>query len=247
MLSLSTIFATAVALTTGFSTANALETGEFYRPSGDEVSGIYNTNATYSRSPCPGLNSLANHGYLPRDGRNITSAVLKEAIQSIFMLADDTTAVLVGALPSVFNLDHISIHNALEHDASLIHADAYYGEDPASVNQELADDFFARSLDNKTLGITEIGATRYDRLAACKTNNPNCTFGSMQVTLSYLEASIILLGFGGANENMTVDIDLAKTFMLEERISEDFIPAAEPITLAQARSVSAQLIVATVD
>jgi hypothetical protein len=22
------------------------------------------------RSPCPGLNSLANHGFLPRDGRN---------------------------------------------------------------------------------------------------------------------------------------------------------------------------------
>ena len=23
------------------------------------------------RSPCPGLNTLANHGYLPRDGRNV--------------------------------------------------------------------------------------------------------------------------------------------------------------------------------
>jgi hypothetical protein len=28
--------------------------------------------ANSSRSPCPMLNTLANHGYLPRDGKNIT-------------------------------------------------------------------------------------------------------------------------------------------------------------------------------
>jgi hypothetical protein len=28
------------------------------------------------RSPCPGLNSLANHGFLPRSGKNISIPVL---------------------------------------------------------------------------------------------------------------------------------------------------------------------------
>ena len=34
-----------------------------------------------SRSPCPALNALANHGYLPRDGKNIPPEVLQRAIQ----------------------------------------------------------------------------------------------------------------------------------------------------------------------
>jgi len=34
-----------------------------------------------SRSPCPALNALANHGYLPRDGKNISPNVLQRAVQ----------------------------------------------------------------------------------------------------------------------------------------------------------------------
>jgi hypothetical protein len=34
-----------------------------------------------SRSPCPALNALANHGYLPRDGKNISPDVLQRVLQ----------------------------------------------------------------------------------------------------------------------------------------------------------------------
>ena len=36
---------------------------------------------TDSRSPCPALNVLANHGYLPRDGKNIPADVLQKVVQ----------------------------------------------------------------------------------------------------------------------------------------------------------------------
>jgi hypothetical protein len=36
------------------------------------------------RSPCPGLNALANHGFLPRNGRNISLPVVQQAILSTF-------------------------------------------------------------------------------------------------------------------------------------------------------------------
>ena len=32
------------------------------------------------RAPCPGLNALANQGYLPRDGKNITHPRLEAAL-----------------------------------------------------------------------------------------------------------------------------------------------------------------------
>ncbi|KAM7187102.1 Chloroperoxidase [Rhypophila sp. PSN 637] len=35
------------------------------------------------RSPCPFINTLANHGYIPRDGRNVTAKQLQSATQSV--------------------------------------------------------------------------------------------------------------------------------------------------------------------
>jgi hypothetical protein len=34
-----------------------------------------------SRSPCPALNALANHGYLPRSGKDISPDVLQLVLQ----------------------------------------------------------------------------------------------------------------------------------------------------------------------
>ncbi|KAF3917345.1 Chloroperoxidase [Orbilia brochopaga] len=46
------------------------------------------------RSPCPVLNSLANHGFIPRDGRNITSDDFTKAFQEVLGLAPDTALAL---------------------------------------------------------------------------------------------------------------------------------------------------------
>ncbi|TFK48241.1 Cloroperoxidase [Heliocybe sulcata] len=41
-------------------------------------------SASDSRAPCPALNTLANHGYLPRDGKNITPGQLVSALKSAY-------------------------------------------------------------------------------------------------------------------------------------------------------------------
>lgn len=45
------------------------------------------------RSPCPMLNALANHGYLPRDGKDISLACLVTALQDSINLAPDATLI----------------------------------------------------------------------------------------------------------------------------------------------------------
>ncbi|KAK8104530.1 uncharacterized protein PG998_011563 [Apiospora kogelbergensis] len=45
----------------------------------DPVGHEWRRTSSDSRSPCPGLNILANHGYLPRDGRNINKTILSQA------------------------------------------------------------------------------------------------------------------------------------------------------------------------
>ncbi|KAH8659817.1 Peroxidase, family 2-domain-containing protein [Xylariales sp. PMI_506] len=58
-----------------------------------------------SRSPCPGLNALANHGYLPHDGRNITGQMMIDAFSAAMNF---DTAVSAGAVAANFGAINVS-------------------------------------------------------------------------------------------------------------------------------------------
>lgn len=103
-----------------------------------------------SRSPCPGLNALANHGepttslacrgagltvervaigILPRDGKNIKFADLPVAIRRTYnmshpfsILLPRQAAQLLNRDPGSdsFDLSDLSVHNMIEHDASFV-------------------------------------------------------------------------------------------------------------------------------
>jgi hypothetical protein len=78
-----------------------------------------------ARSPCPLLNSLANHNILPHNGRNITLPMVEIAFKKyINMGSDVAVATASGALalsstPGSFDLDDVNAHNVIEHDGSL--------------------------------------------------------------------------------------------------------------------------------
>ncbi|KAE9397949.1 Cloroperoxidase [Gymnopus androsaceus JB14] len=99
------------------------------------------------RSVCPALNAMANHGYIPRDGQNITFGTLFKGLKSCYGLSSPLAAFLVmgGFLlisrspfhipyllepngDGVIDLHLIGKHNGLEHDASLVHKDTPRGE-----------------------------------------------------------------------------------------------------------------------
>lgn len=70
------------------------------------------------RSPCPMVNTLANHGYLPRNGLNVSMSDLVAGLQNGVNLAEAATR-LVGAKaltasttgnPDTFNLDDLNRH-----------------------------------------------------------------------------------------------------------------------------------------
>ncbi|KAH9951679.1 Cloroperoxidase [Amylocystis lapponica] len=85
-----------------------------------------------SRSPCPALNALANHGYLPRDGQNITVFQMVRAMRYVYHIS--LPLALLLAVVGVFkcgnwwrwtvDLHDLARHNIIEHSGSLVHADA---------------------------------------------------------------------------------------------------------------------------
>lgn len=87
-----------------------------------------------SRSACPMLNAMANHGILPHDGKNITFQELNETVRQTFNFAASfcffvpnfSARFLNRSYASDrFDLADLSLHadNAIEHDASLTRQD----------------------------------------------------------------------------------------------------------------------------
>ncbi|KAJ7599081.1 Chloroperoxidase [Mycena floridula] len=54
------------------------------------------------RSPCPGLNMLATHGYLPRNGKGLTGSMILGAASAVYNVAPEVlnVAVHIGLLTS---------------------------------------------------------------------------------------------------------------------------------------------------
>ncbi|KAK0505376.1 Chloroperoxidase [Armillaria luteobubalina] len=92
------------------------------------------------RGPCPGLNTLANHGFLPRDDKNITiNMVLKAGKEGfnvdpdVLILAAKVGLLTTNALDS-FTLDDIKLHGTIEHDASLSRSDYNLGDNASTIS-----------------------------------------------------------------------------------------------------------------
>jgi len=97
--------------------------------------------ATDCRSPCPALNTLANHGLLPRDGKNIDYDMLKHALIDIYALGPAFGTIfahsatkkfanpathkfsLCDLLINVHSSDQASKSTGIEHSASLSRED----------------------------------------------------------------------------------------------------------------------------
>jgi len=101
---------------------------------------------TDCRSPCPALNTLANHGLLPRNGQHINYDMLKHALIDIYNLGDVFGTIFAHAATSKFahpdtkdfslcdlliNLhknDQPSGQTGIEHSASLSRQDRPNGD-----------------------------------------------------------------------------------------------------------------------
>jgi hypothetical protein len=85
------------------------------------------------RSPCPGLNTLANHGYINRNGQNISDEQIRESFLTVYGISNETSNLLLSAAKDLKNdkgnldLNRLREHNVLEHDASLVHSDSFFG------------------------------------------------------------------------------------------------------------------------
>ncbi|ORY67524.1 Chloroperoxidase [Pseudomassariella vexata] len=202
------------------------------------------------RSPCPGLNALANHGLLPRNGKGIDLAILSAGTLAGFNLGQDA-ATLVGTQAlassatgnaSTFDLDNLNEHDpqVIEHDGSMSRTDSFWG-DNHSFNQEAWDRTLSTWGDNETITFAVAAAERTARFVFGAAANPefNATFANSG---SLLEYSLMLSAFGDpveGNANKTLAV-----FMMEnERLpfSLGWTPPTTQITVSTAQAMAAKI------
>jgi hypothetical protein len=194
-----------------------------------------------SRAPCPMLNTLANHGMLPRDGKNITADMFADVLKkhlnlerSFWWIVANTTIEVVKPLQTAIDLEDIKMHNGIQHDAALTRNDMGYGEYYTQVNHTLVDQLMALN-ENGYMTLNAMAKARRLRESQSAAWNPNYTLpGGLNLDpksnkkfLAIDQAAIPLLVLsdpvpGKAEKSLKVPVDRMKYFFDNERLPFDF-------------------------
>ncbi|KAM4068050.1 peroxidase, family 2 domain-containing protein [Hirsutella rhossiliensis] len=180
---------------------------------------------TDSRSPCPGLNALANHGFLPRNGRNVNAL---DIILGLFLglgVSPETSGIVIAfGLVSSHNPLSLSLdledlrnhHFVIEHDCSFARNDALIG-DNLNFNPKL----WAIALKemNKTSVVNpfNFGRGKAARVQDQRRRNPRTVYGPRAWFNGFSEVGLVLSTLG------TVP-GLAKLEYVRSLVEEERLP-----------------------
>ncbi|KAG9204722.1 hypothetical protein G6514_000506 [Epicoccum nigrum] len=184
-----------------------------------------------SRSACPMLNAMANHGILPHDGKNITFRDLNTAVRQTFNFAPSFCFFVPkfsadflnrSYWTDKFDLEELSKHNAIEHDASLTRRDAAQvpdqGKPDLMLVEELLNAATGKSPDGKPiLTKADLSKQLAKRRAEARAENPEYSESMFHNMFGSANSSTMLTIFGGR-------VDDLRPMLTEERFSENWQP-----------------------
>ncbi|KAI9595483.1 hypothetical protein BDF19DRAFT_442116 [Syncephalis fuscata] len=197
-----------------------------------------------ARSPCPLLNTLANHGYLPRDGRNINSKALNSALGHINLSPTVRNTLVDGVKPIMHARSGADKDTANEDDLSLIYyrpalgKDRHWRADKTLVEQLKGfadkDGFLdynavarARNL-RQIQSNEELAQIKEKKTLTDEADTRNVEFGLNPQKLAHGECSALLLVLGRNGKIHTSSID---SFVIDERIPKDWAPPKNEVGL----------------
>lgn len=163
------------------------------------------------------MNTLANHGYLPHDGRNLTETNVVNGLKNGLNFDPSlgqimfSQALIVNSEPNAtyFTLDMLNQHNVLEHDASMSRSDAYFGNNHV-FNESIFDTTIKYWID-ETLDANQLAMGKVFRQVESKAFNPNYTFTETTDAFSLGEVSAPIVAFGDIDA-VTVNRTLVEYF-----------------------------------
>ncbi|KAF7777913.1 hypothetical protein Agabi119p4_3985 [Agaricus bisporus var. burnettii] len=211
------------------------------------------------RGPCPALNTLANHGYISRNGIESPSNIVRGAMEGFNMNNDLSKFTCYAAFMVNGNLitDLVSIgekspktgpdpkeqpmatigglntHNVFEGDSSMTRADFYDGGDVESFNETLFQGFieYSNRFGGGRYNLTAAGEFRLKRIQDGVEQNPTFTIVAPRLFSAYSEAvNPINMWVDGRQDDGQLRLDHARSFFEAARFPDDFHRAARPMS-----------------
>ncbi|ESK95710.1 hypothetical protein Moror_12504 [Moniliophthora roreri MCA 2997] len=194
------------------------------------------------RSPCPGLNTLANHGFLPRNGRNITVSMILQAgfgtpclrisdhiqwltlssfldgyhIEPDALMLAAKVGLTTSPEPETLTLDNLKQHGVIEHDASLSRQDFAIG-DNLHFNEAIFETLASSNPGSDVYNITSAGQVMQARLEDSLARNPNVTNSGTELVIRMFESALYLSVMGNASAGVAPK-NFVQKFFREERL-----------------------------
>ncbi|SPO23856.1 uncharacterized protein UTRI_03613_B [Ustilago trichophora] len=208
------------------------------------------------RGPCPGLNTIANHGYIPRNG--IVNPI--ELLVGTFLglnLSPDLAGILAGisfvgmgdllqmklSIGDRYGLGSgLSHHGILEGDGSVTRKDHYWGNswdaDPHLVAQFINE---TNHYGKGNVNIWSLANSRYRAWDYGRRNNPQFDFNPWRMLVAYGESGFVHENLRGSF--VKFDESMIKSWFLNERFPKGWarraVPMSTPEILAWAGIVAA--------
>ncbi|KAJ7613713.1 Cloroperoxidase [Mycena polygramma] len=197
--------------------------------------------ATDARSPCPGLNThvtlLANHGFLPRYGPNISIPIVLKAVADGFNVQPDAIlvvaklALLSSSDATTFNLDGLALHGLIESDASISRGDFALG-DNLHFNETIFATLAAANPGVDYDNVTSAAQVQDIRLADSIATNPNVTNTAKKLLFRTGASTLYLSVMGDPLTGWPPRSAFVQVLFREERmpIAEGWKRSTTPIT-----------------
>ncbi|KAL0063166.1 hypothetical protein AAF712_009960 [Marasmius tenuissimus] len=204
---------------------------------------------TDARSPCPGLNTLANHGFLPRNGNNITIPMIVKSVREGFNVQRDMVllaakaALLTSEHDDQFSLADIGLHGNIEHDASLSRQDRNLGDNIA-FNEEIYTTLANSNPGFDFYNATSAGLVQKARLEQTKATNPNFRSTIKEFQIRTRESVLYLMVMTGGDPRTGIaPKKFVDVFFREERmpIEEGWRISKVPIDQANEQSIAVEI------
>ncbi|KZV98543.1 aromatic peroxygenase precursor [Exidia glandulosa HHB12029] len=203
------------------------------------------------RGPCPGLNALASHGWLPRTGI-VTPGEIVTAVQNGYNM-EWKRAVLVTYAAFLVNGNHLTnllslggmswltghappppalasglnTHGTFEGDASLTRSDAFLGDNHSfneTLFQQLVD--ISNKVGGGKYNASAAAEVRFQRVQDSIARNPTFNFANPRFNTAFVEAVFPIVFFidgrlRAAGET-GLDLKVMRGFFEDHRMPKDF-------------------------
>lgn len=181
------------------------------------------------RSSCPGLNTLANHGFLPRDGRGLNISTLIVAAFEGFGVSPETSGLITlsGLIASnkppseMFSLAAVhSLDWQIEHDYSLSRKDRSEDPNVARFDNETWQATFRELLKKSPIvSAYDFGKAKAASVIEHRMRRPNATYDVKAAGNSATEIAKVMNTLG--NLDGWVRVEYLKTFFEQEKFPYD--------------------------